>query len=110
MFYREAIILLTIYFTYFLGGTLIMSKVRPPRKKQTLDIPGTAVKILKKADKPLMLKDLHEIFNNLDEVKNAVTLSVLHNELNFDGRFIFLKNQGWVLKTQAPEDESDILE
>jgi len=88
-------------------GGKIMAKVRPPRKKETLDLAATAVKILKKSDSPLSLKELLEKINSLPEVKKTISLSNLHNELNFDGRFVFLKNQGWLLKTQVPDLERD---
>lgn len=92
-----------------------MSKRRPPRKKEVLDLASTTVKILKKTDSPLTLNFLFEKINSLPEVKTAVSLSALHNELNFDGRFVFIKGQGWLLKTQVPDlkrdyDDFDILE
>lgn len=92
-----------------------MGKIRPPRKKETLDLASTTVKILKKADSPLTLNFLFEKINSLPEVKRNISLSALHNELNFDGRFVFIKGQGWLLKTQVPDlkreyDDFDILE
>lgn len=87
-----------------------MAKVRPPRKKEPLDLAATAVKILKKTKAPLSLKKLLEKINSLPEIKKTISLSNLHNELNFDGRFVFLKNQGWLLKTQVPDLERDELE
>jgi len=95
-----------VYNENTIGGN-VMAKVRPPRKKETLDLAATAVKILKKSDSPLSLKELLGRINSLAEVKKKVSLSNLHNELNFDGRFVFLKNQGWLLKTQVPDLERD---
>ncbi|MFP4456529.1 MAG: hypothetical protein ACLFPS_02620 [Clostridia bacterium] len=87
-----------------------MAKVRPPRKKESLDLAATAAKTLKKSDAPLSLKNLLEKINSLPEVKKTISISNLHNELNFDGRFVFLKGQGWLLKTQVPDLERDEFE
>lgn len=77
-------------------------KVRPPRRKERFDIPDSAYQALKKVGHPLPLKELINIIENLTDISPNLSLSALHTELNLDGRFIFLSDRKWALKSQVP--------
>ena len=91
-------------------------KQRPPRKKKRLDLPGVAYKALKAAEKSLSLKELYNLVEKSLSEKYDLSLGALHTELNLDGRFIFLDDRTWALKTQVPHlkrkehEELDLLE
>ncbi|QOR34115.1 DNA-directed RNA polymerase subunit delta [Clostridium sp. 'deep sea'] len=91
-------------------------KQRPPRKKKRIDLPGAAYQALKKSDKALSLKELYYLIEKSLVDKYHISISALHTELNLDGRFIFLSDKTWALKSQVPHlkrknyDEIDLLE
>ncbi len=85
-----------------------MVKNRPPKRKNIVDPTNIAAKILRRENIALSLSALLEKVNASQDMISPISLSSLHNELNLDGRFIFLKGLGWMLKTQVADLEKEL--